>query len=91
MRRIKNPKPNEYVLITKSSDHNPFSPWALGWFTRKDDWKGKTTYYIKDENGNESTYPKNFYCFRLTIDEGRDWMRKYYEREDWMCYIKYYY
>lgn len=78
MRKIKNPKPNEYVLITKYSDHDPYDPWALGWFTRKGDWKGTTTYYIKDENGNESTYPKYRHCFRLTLEEGRERMRLYY-------------
>ena len=77
MRRIKNPKPNEYVLITKYSDHDPNDPWALGWFTRKNNWKGTSTYYIKDENGNESSYPKYKNCFRLTLDEGKDWMSLY--------------
>lgn len=80
MRRIKNPKPNEYVLISRYPfiRKYPYTPWALGWFTRKGDRGGKTTYYIKEEHGNESTYPKYFYCFRLTIDEGRNWMYLYY-------------
>lgn len=79
MRKIKNPKPNEYVLITKYSDHDPYDPWALGFFSRKGDWKGKTTYYIKDENGKESQYPKYKHCFRLSLEEGREWMFLYYQ------------
>lgn len=79
MRKIKNPKPNEYVLITKYSDHDPYDPWALGWFSRKSKWGDVTTYYIKDENGKESKYPKYRYCFRLTLDEGKEWMRLFYK------------
>ena len=45
MRKIKNPKIDEYVLITKYSDHDPCDPWALGFFSRKDEWKGKTVRY----------------------------------------------
>ncbi len=81
MRKIKNPKPNEYVLITKYSDHDPYDPWALGWFSRKAKWGNVTTYYIIDENGNESKYPKYQHCFRLTLEEGRERMRKYYITE----------
>lgn len=35
MRKIKNPKIDEYVLITKYSDHDPCDPWALGFFHAK--------------------------------------------------------
>jgi len=78
MRKIKNPKSNEYVLITKYSDHNPKDPWALGWFSRKAKWGDITTYYILDENGVESDYPKLRHCFRLTLEEGKEWMRLFY-------------
>lgn len=77
MRKIKNPKIDEYVLITKYSDHDPCDPWALGFFSRKDEWKGKTTYYVKDANGKESKYPKYKHCFRLTFDEGKMWWYLY--------------
>ena len=74
MRKIKNPKPNEFILVTKYSDHDPNDPWALGWFTRKGNWKDKITYYVKDEYGYESLYPKYRYCFRLTSDDIKHWI-----------------
>lgn len=77
MRKIKNPKPSEYVLVTKYSDHDLGDPWALGWFSRKGDYAGETTYYIKDENGKESDYPKYRHCFRLTIEEGKNLIYMY--------------
>lgn len=82
MRKIKKPKPNEYVLITKYSDHDTYDPWALGWFSRKAKYGDATTYYIVDENGNESKYPKYRHCFRLTLEEGREWMKLHYRNED---------
>lgn len=77
MRRIKNPKSGEYVLLTKFSDKDVCDPWFLGFFSHKILIGNTVNYYAKDNSGKISEYPRYRYCHRLTAQEGKDWIDKY--------------
>lgn len=84
MRRIKNPKPGEYVLLTKFSDKDVCDPFFLGFYSHKRIIGDTVNYYATDNSGKLSLYPKYRYCHRLTAQEGKDFIEKY---RNCPCYV----
>lgn len=67
MRRIKNPKIGEYVLLTRWSDRGHYDPWELGFLKA----------FFVDSDGKGYKISERWYrnCFRLTKEEGHEWMK----------------
>lgn len=64
MRKIKNPKIGEYVLLSRWSDHDVYDPFEIGFLTQIRITK-QTTYYSIGEREFKN-------CFRLTPKEGKE-------------------
>lgn len=64
LRRIKNPKDGEYVLLTKYSDRDVGDPWFLGFYAGYQIIYGTKKYFGNYSDGK--LYPIGFnYCFRI--------------------------
>ncbi|MCR5319096.1 MAG: hypothetical protein K6E22_12790 [Treponema sp.] len=78
MRKIKNPRPGEYVLVTKYRKEDLGDPWAIGFFSYKKEWpNGKVTYHVNDGDGNEILYPSYYHCYRITKEEADERFEEY--------------
>lgn len=71
MRKIKNPKIGEYVLVTKFADKDPKDPWYVSFISEKIIMNERIYYKVQGIN----RLWKN--CFRITEQEGIDWLNKY--------------
>lgn len=72
MRKVKNPKFGEYVLVCRWGDHDPHDPWYIGalhGITKSPE--GKMGYKVHQ---CERWFQ---HCFRLTNEEGREWIELY--------------
>ena len=87
MRLIKNPKPNELVLVTKWYKEDLGDPWAIGYFSHKKLWaNGRTTYFVTDEKGDLIKYPSYYHCYRITREEAIKRWKAYklnYPNQEW--------
>jgi len=68
VRKIKHPKIGEYVLLTKWRDKDPEDPWCLTFLEYY--FEAVDGFFYKGEE-NERLYN---HCFRLTKEEGHEWM-----------------
>lgn len=69
MRKIKNPKFGEYVLVSRWGDHDPYDPWQIG--TLEGITKNKYGTFYKVHQ-NDRWFPN---CFRITAEEGQEYIR----------------
>lgn len=72
MREIRNPKSNEYVLLTKDADRNPEEPFLLCYFGYKAVFPNGCVSYVGwlPDKGFVGYNGKYKHCFR--IEEGDD-------------------
>lgn len=64
MRRIKNQKDGEYVLLTRYPDRDINDPWFLGFYAGYQIINGEKFYFGAYNNGK--LYTRGFnYCFRI--------------------------
>ena len=78
MRLIKNPKPNEFVLVTRWFKDDLGDPWAMGFFSHKKVWpNGRTSYFVTDSNGELIKYPSYYRCYRITEEEAVERWKAY--------------
>ena len=72
MRRIKNPKYGEYVLLSRWGDHDYHDPWYIGTLegTRK---------YLDGTMGYKVHQCERWFpcCFRITWKEGAEWIGRF--------------
>ncbi len=72
MRKIKNPKIGEYVLVTKYSDKDPNDPWCVSFLTDILVRENYKRYKVEDNNREWR------HVFRITKEDGKEWLNNYY-------------
>jgi hypothetical protein len=77
MRKIKNPKLGEYVMLTKWADKDPKDPWRIGYLCAIE--KRISKYGAEPKKYYQCFEDKRWYrhCFRLTQEEGIEWISLY--------------
>lgn len=75
MRRIKNPKFGEYVMLTKWGDKDPHDPWYIGTLEGIMKLERGMLYKVKQ---SERWFR---YCFRITPEEGEEWIRLFGDKD----------
>ena len=71
MRKIKNPKAEEYVLLTKFADRNPEDPFLLCYFAYKAVYPNGSISYVgaNPEKGIVGYNGEYRHCFRIATDD----------------------
>jgi hypothetical protein len=68
MRKIKNPKIGEYVLVTRWSDKDPKDPWFVSYIQAVIRTEKKNLYRVQGSAREWNC------CFRITKEEGIAWL-----------------